>query len=396
MVRREEFMNKLLKLKDQHIIKVVTGVRRCGKSTLLAMFREELTASGVLPECCVAINFEDIRYEELKEYHKLYEYILEHLVPDKKNYIFLDEIQEVPQFQKAVDSLFLREDVDIYLTGSNAYMLSGELATLLSGRYVEVNMLPFSFKEYCELKGENIDSKTAFQLYIQKGGFPYSAILDDEWVRTEYLRGIYNTVLLKDIVARKRISDVPLLESIIKFLLDNVGNIVSAKKIADTLTSDGRKTTAATVDSYIQALKDAFILYEADRYDIKGRQFLKSLEKYYVADVGLRSLILGERTRDLGHILENLVYLELIRRGYQVYIGKVGNLEVDFIAEKSGEKIYYQVAATILDPATYEREFAPLKAIPDNYPKYVLTLDEFPMGEDGINQKNVIEFFMER
>lgn len=395
MVKRKEFMNKLLKVKDQHMIKVVSGVRRCGKSTLLSMFREELIASGVSPECCIAINFEDIRYEELSEYHKLYDYILEHLVTGKKNYIFLDEIQVVPQFQKAVDSLFLREDVDIYLTGSNAYMLSGELATLLSGRYIEIRMLPLSFKEYYELKASDMDKRAAFQLYMQKGGFPYSSTLEDEWARQEYLRGIYNTVLLKDIVARKRITDVPLLEAIVKFLLDNVGNIVSAKKIADTLTSDGRKTTANTVESYIQALKDAFILYEAGRYDIKGRQFLKSLEKYYVVDVGLRSLILGERTRDMGHILENLVYLELIRRGYQVSIGKVGNLEVDFIAEKNGEKIYYQVAATVLDPATYEREFAPLKAIPDNYPKYVLTLDEFPMGEDGINQKNVIEFFME-
>ena len=395
MVRRQEFMNKLLKLKDQRVIKVVSGVRRCGKSTLLEMFREELIASGISPECCIAINFEDIRYEELREYHKLYDYILEHLVPGKKNYIFLDEIQEVPQFQKTVDSLFLREDVDLYLTGSNAYMLSGELATLLSGRYIEISMLPLSFKEYYELKTPDLDKRAAFQLYMQKGGFPYSSMLEDDWVRQEYLRGIYNTVLLKDIVARKRITDVPLLEAIVKFLLDNVGNIVAAKKIADTLTSDGRKTTANTVESYIQALKDALILYEAGRYDIKGRQFLKSLEKYYVVDVGLRSLILGERTRDMGHILENLVYLELIRRGYQVYIGKVGNLEVDFIAEKNGEKIYYQVAATILDPATYEREFAPLKAIPDNYPKYVLTLDEFPMGEDGINQKNVIEFFME-
>ncbi len=395
MIRRKAFMEMLMKLKDQHVIKVVTGVRRCGKSTLLRMFREELISSGVSAKCCIAVNFEDIRYEELKEYHKLYDYILEQLVLGEKNYIFLDEIQEVPQFQKAVDSLLLREDVDIYLTGSNAYMLSGELATLLSGRYIEVNMLPLSFREYYEIKADKMDKKAAFQLYMQKGGFPYSSTLDDEWVRREYLQGIYNTVLLKDIVSRKRITDVPLLEAIIKFLLDNVGNIVSAKKIADTLTSDGRKTSAATVDSYIQSLKDAFILYEADRYDIKGRQLLKSLEKYYVVDVGFRSLILGERTRDLGHILENIVYLELIRRGCQVYIGKIGNLEVDFIAEKNGEKIYYQVAATILDPATYDREFAPLKAISDNYPKYVLTLDEFPMGEDGINQKNVVEFLME-
>lgn len=393
MIRRNKYMNQLHKLKDHHIIKVITGVRRCGKSTLLSMFHNELLSSGISAECCLSVNFEDIQFEFLKDYHKLYEYIIQHLIPDKKNYIFLDEIQAVPEFQKCVDSLFLRENVDIYLTGSNACMLSGELATLLSGRYIEISILPLSFREYYELTGGN--QKTAFMNYLQKGGFPYAASLQDNWVHQEYLRGIYNTVLLKDIVERKHISDVPLLESIIRFLLDNIGNIVSAKKIADTLTSDGRKTTAVTVDSYIQALKDAFILYKAERFDVKGRQLLKSLEKYYVIDLGFRNLLLGERSRDYGHIIENVVYFELLRRGYQVYIGKVGTLEVDFIAEKKGEKIYYQVAATILDPATYDREFAPLKAIKDNYPKYVLSMDEFPMGEDGINQKNILDFLLE-
>lgn len=393
MIRRKEYMDMLFRMKEERVIKVVTGVRRCGKSTLLQMFQQELIAQGVPAECCVTVNFEDIRFEHLKEYHMLYDYILEHLVSGKMHYIFLDEIQEVPQFQRAVDSLFLREDVDIYLTGSNAYMLSGELATLLSGRYVEIRMLPLCFREYYEMVGG--DESAAFHRYLQKGGFPYAATVADDWVRREYLRGIYNTVLLKDVVERKRVSDVPMLEAVVRFLLDNIGNIVSVKKIADSLTSDGRKTTSVTVDSYIQAFKDAFLLYEAQRYDVKGRQYLKSLEKYYVVDLGLRSLLLGERTRDLGHLLENIVYLELIRRGYQVSIGKVGTLEVDFIAEKGGEKIYYQVAATILDSAAYDREFASLKAIPDNFPKYVLTLDTFPMGEDGINQKNIVEFLLE-
>lgn len=393
MVRRSDYMDKLFRMKDQKVIKVVTGVRRCGKSTLLQMYREELQRSGVKPECCISVNFENLEFEQLKEYHKLHNYVLEHLQRGEKNYIFLDEIQVVPDFQKAVDSLFLRDDVDIYITGSNAKMLSGELATLLSGRYIEISMLPLSFREYLELTGG--EKRSTFREYFKRGGFPYASSLEDEWVRREYLSGIYNTVLLKDIVERRRISDIPLLESVIRFLFDNIGNIVSAKKIADSLTSDGRKTTAVTVDSYIQALKDAFILYEADRYDIKGRQYLKSLEKYYVVDIGLRSLLLGERTRDLGHILENIVYLELKRRGYRVNIGKVGDLEVDFIAEKDGQKCYYQVAATIADPSTYDREFAPLKKIADNYPKYVLTLDEFPMGEDGINQVNIIDFLLE-
>ena len=264
---------------------------------------------------------------------------------------------------------------------------------MLSGRYIEISMLPLSFKEYFQIKGG--DKKAAFLNYYSKGGFPYAASIDDDWVRREYLQGIYSTVLLKDIVERKRISDIPLLESVIRFLLDNVGNIVSVKKIADSLTSDGRKTTAVTVDGYVQALKDAFILYEVNRYDVKGRQYLKSLEKYYVVDVGLRNLLLGERTRDLGHVIENIVYLELHRRGYRVSIGKVGALEVDFVAERDGQKIYYQVAATILDQAAYDREFAPLKMIPDNFPKFVLTLDEFPMGEEGINQMNLIDFLLE-
>ena len=393
MVQRTEYIDKLRKLRDQKVIKVITGVRRCGKSTLLQMYRDELLADGVSADCCIAINFEDISFEQLREYHKLYEYVLEHLVEGKMNYVFLDEIQCVPEFQRAVDSLFLRDNVDLYLTGSNAYMLSGELATLLSGRYIEISMLPLSFQEYYELVGG--DKKTTFRNYFSRGGFPYAASIEDTWVRNEYLLGIYNTVLLKDIVERKRISDVPLLESVIRFLFDNVGSIVSAKKIADSLTSDGRKTTAVTVDSYIQALKDAFILYEVNRYDVKGRQHLKSLEKYYIVDSGLRTMLLGDRIRDFGHVLENIVYLELNRRGYRVSIGKVGNLEVDFIAEKNGQKIYYQVAASILDPATYEREFAPLKAIRDSFPKYVLTLDEFPMGEDGINQLNIIDFLLE-
>ena len=394
MVERQEYMQKLIQWKDRQVIKVVTGVRRCGKSTLLLMFREFLEKNGVDSKKCISINFEDLRYEELKDYHKLYAYIMEHVTEEGRYYIFLDEIQLVPDFQKAVDSLYLRENVDLYLTGSNAAMLSGELATMLSGRYVEIRMLPLSFREYYELVGG--DRKEAFNAYYRKGGFPYAALLQEEAIRRDYLMGIYNTVLLKDIVERKRIADVPLLEGIIRFLADNIGNVVSVKKISDSLTSDGRKTTAMTVDGYVQALKDAFILYEANRYDVKGKQYLRSLEKYYLVDIGLRSLLLGERVRDVGRILENIVYLELLRRGYRVSVGKVDTLEVDFVAESGDERIYYQVSASVLDPATYDREFRPLKRIHDNYPKYVLSMDDLPMGEDGIRQMNIIDFLLEQ
>ena len=394
MVERQEYMQKLIQWKDRQVIKVVTGVRRCGKSTLLLMFREFLEKNGVDSKKCISINFEDLRYEELKDYHKLYAYIMEHVTEEGRYYIFLDEIQLVPDFQKAVDSRYLHENVDLYLTGSNAAMLSGELATMLSGRYVEIRMLPLSFREYYELVGG--DRKEAFNAYYRKGGFPYAALLQEDAVRRDYLMGIYNTVLLKDIVERKRIADVPLLEGIIRFLADNIGNVVSVKKISDSLTSDGRKTTAMTVDGYVQALKDAFILYEANRYDVKGKQYLRSLEKYYLVDIGLRSLLLGERVRDVGRILENIVYLELLRRGYRVSVGKVDTLEVDFVAESGDERIYYQVSASVLDPATYDREFRPLKRIHDNYPKYVLSMDDLPMGEDGIRQMNIIDFLLEQ
>lgn len=393
MIIRQAYLDKLKLLRDKKVIKVITGVRRSGKSTLMQMYRDFLIKSGVDKASCQYINFEDIRWEYLHDYHALYNHILENLQSRRKNYIFLDEIQIVPEFQKAINSLFLRDDVDIYITGSNAYLLSGELATLLSGRYVELSILPLSFKEYWELIGGN--KKIAFHNYYVNGGFPYAATIDNKEVRLEYFRGIYSTVLLKDIVERKRITDVKLLEDVIRFLFDNIGNIVSSKKVADTLNSNGRKTTSGTIDNYIQALKDAFILYEATRFDIKGKQYLKSLEKYYVVDIGLRNLVLGERTRDIGHILENIVYLELIRRGYQVNIGKLDLLEVDFVAQKEDKRIYYQVAASVLDANTYEREFAPLKKINDSYPKYVLSLDDFPMGEGGIEQKNIVDFLLE-
>jgi predicted AAA+ superfamily ATPase len=385
-------MEKLKKAKDMKIIKVVTGVRRCGKSTLLLMFRDYLRECGAEDNQIISVNFEDVANEPLLDYRKLHDYVTERLVPGKMTYVFLDEIQNVPQFQKTVDSLFIRDNVDVYITGSNAQMLSGELATLLSGRYIEIGILPLSFAEYYELVGG--DQRSAWNGYYRDGGFPYAAAIKDEDIRRDYLTGIYNTVLLKDIVARKRINDIPLLESVLKFLFDNVGNIVSSKKIADSLTSYGRKTTSVTVENYIEALTEAFVLYRAGRYDIKGKQHLKSLEKYYLVDVSLRRLLLGDKNADIGHILENIVYLELLRRGYTVSIGKVEDKEIDFIAASGGDKVYYQVAASILDPVTFEREIAPLKKVADHYPKFILSLDELPMGEDGIRQVNIVDFLL--
>ncbi len=394
MVQRKQYMDKLIKMKDKKIIKVVTGVRRCGKSTLLMLFREYLSSCGIDDSQIISVNFEDVQSKPLLDYEKLHEYVIERLADGKMTYVFLDEIQNVPDYQKAVDSLFIKDNVDVYITGSNAYFLSGELATLLSGRYVEISMLPLSFAEYYEMKGGN--KRDAFMEYYRMGAFPYITSIDDDDIKYDYLRGVYNTVLLKDIVARKGISDVTLLESVIKLLFDNIGNIVSSKKIADSLTSYGRKTTSVTVDGYIKALMESFILYKAGRYDVKGKQHLKSLEKYYVVDIGLRNLLLGEKNADIGHILENIVYLELIRRGYMVSIGKVGEKEIDFIASKSGDKVYYQVAASVLDPSTFAREIDPLKKIGDNYPKFILTMDDFPMSEDGIDQINIIDFLLEK
>ena len=392
MVKRQQYLEKLKKLKDLQIIKVVTGFRRCGKSTLLTQFEEYLKECGVESSQIISINFEKIEFEHLQNYKAMYDYVVERLHPEKTTYIFLDEVQLVEDYQKAVDSLFVRDKVDLYITGSNARMLSGELATLLSGRYVEIEMLPLSFAEYYELVGG--DKRDAWKRYFTNGGLPYTAYINDEDILHDYLLGIYNTVLLKDVVERKKIQDIPLLRSVVKFLFDNIGNIVSSKKISDSLVSYGRKTTSVTVENYIESLSEAYVVYKAERYDVKGKQHLKSLEKYYAVDMGLRKLLLGQKNADIGHILENIVYFELVRRGFEVCIGKVDDLEIDFIAEKDGDKEYYQVSASVLDPNTFEREIEPLRRVHDNYPKYIVTMDEITSNNEGIKQINVIDFLL--
>lgn len=389
---RELYFKKLLKHKDRHIIKVVTGIRRSGKSVLLKQFSEYLQESGVSADRIIFINLEDVRNQHLLDYYALHEYVLEKVRDNGRYYVFLDEIQLVLEFQKAVDSLFLRENIDLYITGSNAYILSGELATLLSGRYVEIKIYPFSFKEYVDYTGEEVLS--AWTRYFTWGGFPYVAKIDDEEICRDYLSGIYNTVLLKDIVSRNQVRDVPMLEAVVKYLVDSVGNPISAKKIVGTMISAGRKVSPSTVDGFIQGLLDALLMYKADRYDIKGKLYLKTLGKYYVADIGIRQLLIGSRYKDYGHVLENIVYLELKRRGYQIYVGKLDNLEIDFVAEKSGILEYYQVTASLLEQSTYQQEITPLRKIKDDYHKFILTMDEIPANDDGIEIINIRKWLL--
>ncbi len=405
MILRTDYLNELKKWKDENVIKVVTGLRRCGKSTLLKQFQSQLTDSGVEPEQIIAVNFEDLEFEELLDYKKLYSYILLRLNPDKKNYIFLDEIQMVKDYQKAVDSLFIKENVDIYITGSNAFLLSGELATLLSGRYVEINMLPLSFKEYRSVHKDGSD-ESAFAEFQRFGALPYIVTLDNtNEMADTYLEGIYNTIIVKDIEERqkrknengkRRVNDIALLKNIARFLACSVGNPISIKSIADYITSSGRKVSQNTVGDYVSALVEPYIFYSVERYDVEGKQLLKQNQKYYISDLGLRHHIVTKKNYDLGFSLENTVFLELKRRGYKINIGKVGKTEVDFVTEKNKSKVYFQVTASMTDEKTFEREIKPLKNIKDNYPKIILTLDRFTLGDyDGIIVRNVIDWLLE-
>lgn len=396
LINRNEYLNKLIGFKDNKIIKIITGIRRCGKSTLLEMFRNYLYEQGINQEQTITLNFEDMDNEHLTEAKVLHDYIKSHLTGDKMNYIFLDEIQMVKDFPKVVDSLFIKKNVDIYITGSNAYMLSSEIATLLSGRYVEIAMLPLSFKEYIDFLGDKNDINRKYTDYLRYSSFPYTLELnkDADKIR-DYLGGVYNTVVLKDIVARKKIADVMILESLIRFMFYNIGNLFSTKKIADTMTSNGRKISTHTVENYLSALLDSFILYRAKRFDIKGKQYLKTNEKYYICDIGLRYYLLGNNNADMGYMLENIIYLELLRRGYDVYVGKIETLEVDFIAMKQDIIEYYQVALTVRSKETLERELRSLNCISDHYPKFLITLDDdSPAVYNGIRQINAIDFLL--
>lgn len=399
MKNRDLYLNQLIQYKDKPLIKVITGLRRCGKSTLLSLFEKHLIDNDVEKDHIIRMNFESFEFDEIISYKELHAYIKDRLINTQdKHYILLDEVQQVSSWEKVINSFLVDANVDIYITGSNAYLLSSELSTLLSGRYVEIKMQPLSFKEYLDFTETDKESnlQEIFNQYLKFGGLPTVVeLMDNPDTIGPFLEGIYNTVLMKDVVERNGVRDAALLESILKFIAANIGSIVSTKKISDYLTSSGRKTSSDTIDNYLRMLENAFIIYRANRYDLKGKMFLKTLEKYYIVDMGIRNQLTGLRNTDYGHVLENIVYLELLRRGFDVKIGKVGTLEVDFVASKADEITYYQVSATILDEKTRKRELRPLQSISDNYPKYILTMDQTVFNDySGIKIKNIIDFLI--
>ena len=400
LIPRKQYLDTLIRLKDKHLIKIVTGIRRCGKSTLFDLYEEYLLNNGVKKENIIRINFESPEFIELWDWLALYRFIKERLQANTMNYILLDEIQNVPDFQRAVDGLFILDNCDVYITGSNAYLLSGELATLLSGRYIEIKMLPLSFKEYLSAFPENRDLATQFRRFIQFGSFPYVLWLEEEQDIHAYLEGIYTTVILKDVLTRKKIADPDMLQRVVKFLADNIGSPISATSIANTLTSHQRKVSFHTVENYLAALMDSFIFHRVQRYDIKGKQHLSTGAKYYLCDVGLRYYMLGTKPGDFGHILENIIYLELVRRGNEVYVGKANDTEIDFIAIHKGEKSYYQVAYTVMEldgnTRILQRELRPLQLCKDNNQKFLLTMDNVPpVSHDGIKQLYVLDWLLQ-
>lgn len=396
---RTDYMQMLLEWKDRQVIKVITGVRRSGKSVVMKDFCRELSKTASREQISF-LNFEMLENEELLEYHALYRLLKDKLIPDRMNYILLDEIQLVEKFEKVIDSLFVLPNVDIYITGSNANLLSGEIATLLSGRYVELHVLPFSFREFKagykkRFPDSNLDSASLYTRFITYGGFPYlHNIYGMDSIVRDYIGGLYATIVLKDIQQRKKISDTVLLEKIVKFTLVHAGNLISPKKICDSFISGGRKTAPLTVENCLNALCESFLFYKLNRYDIKGKETLKTLEKYYAVDMGLRFFMLGARGGDEGHILENLVFLELKRRGYELYVGKADDMEIDFIAKRDGTEMYVQVAISVRDEATLQRELRPLLSVRNNFKKILITLDNAPLTyHDGIKQLYAIDFF---
>ena len=395
-IYREYYINKLISLRDKNIIKVLTGIRRAGKSTILEDFKNYLIKTGVNKKNIIFINLDDKNYRHLLDSDKLHDYILNNIDLNVKNYIFLDEIQNVYQFEKCINSLFLRENLDIYITGSNSYMLSGELATYLTGRYIQIHILPLSFKEYLSYYGE-FDELKKYNNYITYGAFPYLINLDNNKEKLEYLDSIYNTIIMKDVINRKKVNDPMMLESICRFLFDSIGSSISTKKISDTLASNGRKNSVHTVEEYLNALLESYILYKVNSFDIKGKELLKTQEKYYLSDIGLRTYLLGNSLgKDLGHILENIIFLELKRRDYKIYIGKDNDNEIDFVCETEDDIIYIQVSLSVRDEVTLKRELKPLESIQDHYKKYIITLDYDTNNYNGIKQISAIDFLLGR
>lgn len=399
MIIREKYLKKMIDSKDTEFIKVITGIRRSGKSTLLLMFKEYLLKNGVKKENIIHINFESGLYDNIKNYQDLYQYVKEK-IKNNKIYLLLDEVQNVDSWEKAINAFKVDFDIDIYITGSNAYLLSSELSTLLSGRYIEIKMYPLSFKEYLifnKYDENNLEDK--FNEYLKYGGLPAITLIknNDELILS-YLNDIYNAIVKKDIIDRNNIKDIALLENIIKYLFSNVGSPISSNKISDYLNSNKivQKANHQTIDNYLSMLEKSYIIYKADRTDVKSKALLKTLGKYYVSDSGLRNIILGFRNINEGHFLENVVYLELLRRGYKVNIGKTSDYEVDFVAENTHTIKYYQVTQTLSDEQVKNRELRSLESISDNYEKIILSMDKSINNDyNGIKVVNIIDFLLE-
>lgn len=395
MIERTEYMEFLKKLKDKQIIKVVTGIRRCGKSTLLNMYKNYLKKTGINDEQIISINFEDPNEMIYDDWKELYNNIEKKLIKNKKNYIFLDEVQKINGFENVVDGLYIKDNVDIYITGSNSYMLSSELATYLTGRYMEIHMLPLSFKEFYSAYNFNNENQ-AYQKYIEYGGFPYLINLDnDESLISNYLDGVYNTILMKDVVSRNKVNDITLLESVNNFLFDNIGQFTSINKISNTLNSNNRSNSVNTIENYTRYILDSYLMYRVPRYDIKGKELLKTNEKYYACDMGLRKHIIGG-VRNTEKILENIIYFELKRRNYNIYVGKFNDKKVDFVIKNNDGLKYIQVSLSVRDEKTLKRELESLEVINDNYPKYLITLDYDTLNYNGIKQISALDFLLGR
>ena len=401
MLKRDEYIKKIVPFIDKDVIKVLTGIRRSGKSVMLKLLMEELKNIGINEKQFIYINFENLKYRNLKNYERLYDFILNKVDNKYKSYyIFLDEIQETEEWEKCVNSLRVDEDFnfDIYITGSNAKLLSGELSTYLAGRYIEFVVYPFSFKEFFEImkeKNKEIDLKEAFQDYVKFGGMPFLHNLDYNFEASmQYLQDLYASIILKDITQRNNIRDTDLLERIINYVVMNIGNIFSATSISKFFKSENRKVATETILNYIKACEEAFLVYRVARNDLLGKKILNVNEKYYIADHGIREAIMENNQKNINQVLENIVYFEMLRRGYNVKIGKVDNLEVDFVCKKNDETIYIQVSYLLASEDTKEREFSVLENIKDNYPKYVLSMDEFDMSRNGIKHVNLIEFLV--
>ncbi len=404
LINRPEYLNQLIQNKDVDLVKIVTGIRRCGKSSLLDLFHQHLLNHGIADSNIIHMNLESLRYRDLKDYLVFYDYVSERIAKSGKTYLIFDELQVIEHWEKAIESFRLDFDVDIYITGSNAYLLSTEFSTLLSGRYVEIRMLPLSFKEFLDFYefAPDISIEEKFQKYLQFGGMPILREYRFNEARSiQALEGIYSTVILRDILQRNTQSNQGLLHKLMLFLCSNIGSITSPSSIGNVLSNEGniegkgKKIASQTVEKYISMLRSAFIFYSVERYDVKGKQLLKTLGKNYIIDLGFRNMLLGYRDADRGHIIENIVFLELIRRDYHVYIGKFKETEIDFVAEKPNDKLYIQVTESMLSPETRERELRPLQMIPDNYEKIVLSMDRnYITSYDGIKSLNLIDWLL--